>query len=27
VHEALLSINTKTAYIKILGSYKKAEFQ
>ena len=27
VHEALLSIKTKTAYIKILGSYKKAEFQ
>lgn len=27
VHEALLSIETKTAYIKILGSYKKAEFQ
>ena len=26
VREALLSIKTKTAYIKILGSYKKAEF-
>jgi prephenate dehydratase len=26
VHEALLSIKTKTSYIKILGSYKKAEF-
>jgi prephenate dehydratase len=27
VHEALLSIKTKTAYVKILGSYKRAEFQ
>jgi prephenate dehydratase len=27
VREALLSIKTKTAYIKILGSYKRAEFQ
>jgi prephenate dehydratase len=27
VHEALLSIKTKIAYLKILGSYKKAEFQ
>ncbi|MDP8888788.1 MAG: prephenate dehydratase [Thermoproteota archaeon] len=26
VHEALLSIKPKTSYIKILGSYKKAEF-
>ena len=26
VHEALLSIKLKTSYIKILGSYKKAEF-
>ena len=26
VHEALLSIKRKTSYIKILGSYKKAEF-
>ena len=26
VHEALLSIKSKTSYIKILGSYKKAEF-
>ena len=27
VHEALLSIKPKISYIKILGSYKKAEFQ
>jgi prephenate dehydratase len=26
VHEALFSIKPKTSYIKILGSYKKAEF-
>jgi len=26
VHEALLSIKSKTSYIKVLGSYKKAEF-
>jgi prephenate dehydratase len=26
VHEALLSIKPKTSYVKILGSYKKAEF-
>jgi prephenate dehydratase len=26
VHEALMSIKPKTSYIKILGSYKKAEF-
>jgi prephenate dehydratase len=26
VHEALLSIKPKTSYIKVLGSYKKAEF-
>jgi prephenate dehydratase len=26
VYEALLSIKPKTSYIKILGSYKKAEF-
>jgi prephenate dehydratase len=26
VHDALLSIKPKTSYIKILGSYKKAEF-
>jgi prephenate dehydratase len=26
VHEALLTIKPKTSYIKILGSYKKAEF-
>ncbi|HJU35314.1 MAG TPA: prephenate dehydratase [Nitrososphaera sp.] len=27
VHEALLSIKPKTSYIKVLGSYKKAEFR
>jgi prephenate dehydratase len=26
IHEALISIKTKTSYMKILGSYKKAEF-
>ena len=26
VHEALISIKPKTSYIKVLGSYKKAEF-
>jgi prephenate dehydratase len=26
IHEALMSIKTKTSYMKILGSYKKAEF-
>ena len=26
VHEALMSIKPKTSYIKVLGSYKKAEF-
>ncbi len=26
IHEALMSIKTKTSYLKILGSYKKAEF-
>src|ERR687883_268078 len=26
VHEALMSIKSKTSYIKVLGSYKKAEF-
>ena len=26
VHEALISITPKTSYIKVLGSYKKAEF-
>jgi prephenate dehydratase len=26
VHESLMSIKPKTSYIKVLGSYKKAEF-